>query len=396
MLTEIRATTTDIECRDSTDGSGNYVVRGQALSYGIPATIRDAIGEFKETLHRGCLDRADMTRTVLNLNHGKGGGVPLARVPHTLQLTDTPEGLKFRADIDGDSPSGADLRSALRRKVLSEMSFAFTVDPSGDQWSKGDTVRDIRGISSLHDVSIVTDPAYPVGTSVDIAARAVARLDDASRVRLQRAASIASDLRAGKVVSAANKALLAQALEHLSAATAHVTSVHQANEHTDGRGRNPGPVRNCPTCFGSCVDGFTSCKTCDGKGVVPMDFVGGADGTQAGGSGPGNPTSGLFPIGDGSGTRAAWELELATRARAIEEQRAADKYNADQLRKLLKQGKALDAGDRIAFPIADAEDVKNAVTALPLTKLSKSRVRAHIVKNAATLGCLHLVPKAWS
>jgi len=76
----------------------------------------------------------------------------------------------------------------------------------------------------------------------------------------------------------------------------------------------------------------------------------------------------------------------------------ADKYNTSQLHTFLKQGKALDAGDHVAFPIADADDVKSAVATYGLTKLDKQKVRAHIITNAKKIGSAAMahIPDHWN
>jgi HK97 family phage prohead protease len=98
----------------------------------------------------------------LLVNHD---GVPLARSrggEGTLTLSSDDVGLKVRAELDPANPTVQELRSAMNRGDLDQMSFAFRI-PKGEgrqEWSKDYTVRTIREVQ-LFDVSVVTYPANP-------------------------------------------------------------------------------------------------------------------------------------------------------------------------------------------------------------------------------------------
>jgi len=102
------------------------------------------------------------------------------------------------------------------------------------------------------------------------------------------------------------------------------------------------------------------------------------DGTQLA---PGNSP---IQSEDGTGSRA---------------KRAKDKYSADQLQALHKAGKALKSpkDGHILLPVADHEDIKNAVTTVGLvTHISKAKARKHIAKGAKALGADYLIPDNWN
>jgi len=87
---------------------------------------------------------------------------------------------------------------------------------------------------------------------------------------------------------------------------------------------------------------------------------------------------------DGTGSRA---------------KRSADKYTDAQLQNLHKQGKALKSpkDGHILLPVADHEDIKNAVTTVGLvTHVSKAKARKHIIKGAKALGADYLIPDHWA
>jgi uncharacterized protein len=97
---------------------------------------------------------------------------PLGRTTsRTLALNSDDKGLRFACELPNTSYA-RDLHTSIERGDLSGMSFAFNLGQGDDDWDEEDTdegrcaVRSILNFSALHDVSVVTNPAYP-GTSVD-------------------------------------------------------------------------------------------------------------------------------------------------------------------------------------------------------------------------------------
>lgn len=167
----------DIECRDNAE-SGTVHIHGCAVVFGQTTRINGYWESFDEVIDRHALDNADMTDVALFWNHDMTM-IPFARTRNgngTLSLEIRDDGLWFDADLDVDGNSTAAAAvSALRRKDVDKMSFAFRIRKQ--EWSnldaeEGDVpLRTIKDISVLHEISIVTYPAYD-GTSVD------ARSDD--------------------------------------------------------------------------------------------------------------------------------------------------------------------------------------------------------------------------
>uniref|UniRef100_UPI003F499592 hypothetical protein n=1 Tax=Pseudonocardia sp. CA-138482 TaxID=3240023 RepID=UPI003F499592 len=73
------------------------------------------------------------------------------------------------------------------------------------------------------------------------------------------------------------------------------------------------------------------------------------------------------------------------------------KYSADQLRKMLKDGQAVPnaAGDP-SFPIADGEDLDNAISAVGRSGAAHDDVRKYIIGRAKALGQSSKIPDSWS
>jgi HK97 family phage prohead protease len=78
---------------------------------------------------------------------------------------------------------------------------------------------------------------------------------------------------------------------------------------------------------------------------------------------------------------AAYEAELR------------DKYTQADRDRMAKSGEAMPDG---AYPIADAEDLENAISTVGLGNASDKSIRAHIVKRAKALGLEAKLPEAWN
>jgi len=144
---------TNLELRAMDNGEDDWTVRGYAAVFDspsepLPFTEYVKRGAFKKTIK----DRSDVR---LLIDHT---GVPLARTKSgTLILTEDDKGLFMEANLDPANPDAVKIRSALKRGDLSQMSFAF--ETIKDSWNAERTVRELKEVR-LHDVSIVTYPAY--------------------------------------------------------------------------------------------------------------------------------------------------------------------------------------------------------------------------------------------
>ena len=114
-------------------------------------------GGFTETIARGAAAKSAGEADVrLLINHA---GVPLARSKSgTLKLESDDIGLRVDAELDPANPAVAELRSAMSRGDLDQMSFAFkAVRQSFDTNTEVRTINELK----LYDVSVVTFPANP-------------------------------------------------------------------------------------------------------------------------------------------------------------------------------------------------------------------------------------------
>lgn len=88
----------------------------------------------------------------------------LARTTNgTLRIEKTDRGLAYEADPVA-TPTAAEVLTLIRSKTIFGSSFAFTVNPKGEQWSeddRGNITRTITEAAGLFDLSPVTRAAYP-------------------------------------------------------------------------------------------------------------------------------------------------------------------------------------------------------------------------------------------
>lgn len=152
--------------------------------------VTDIGGVFREIIAPGAFaDAIGRDDVVFLINHD---GLPLARTRSgTLILREDEKGLYMETLLLRDDPDVARIVPKMERGDLDKMSFAFW--PEVQEWDEsGDVpVRTIRKVS-LHDVSIVTTPAYD-GTSIALrgldAHRKVVRAQNfnaaASRLRMK-------------------------------------------------------------------------------------------------------------------------------------------------------------------------------------------------------------------
>lgn len=147
------------------DGDGGLTFEGVASTVDQPYTVNDMFGEFAETIERGAFDKtlAERDDVRLLVNHD---GIPLARSKSkTLTLSTTPH-LRASAKLDDANPRVQEVRSAMRRGDLDQMSIGFRV--TRQEWNEDYTERSIREVK-LFDVSVVTYPANPA-TSANLRA----------------------------------------------------------------------------------------------------------------------------------------------------------------------------------------------------------------------------------
>lgn len=154
-------------------GRDGHVLSGYAARYN---TLSHDLGGFRERIAKRAFDKVLATKPdcVALLNHDNN--MPLGRTTaSTLKLEGDDQGLRFVLDLPNTSYAN-DLYESVQRGDMNGCSFQFSLDNAQDEvWDDEDDpdtrgkkslVRTIKNFRGLHDISIVTNPAYP-GTSVD-------------------------------------------------------------------------------------------------------------------------------------------------------------------------------------------------------------------------------------
>ena len=157
-LSEERSMTAPITVDETAQVDGPPVFRGHAAVFDMES---QDLGGFRETIARGAFRKAigEAQDTVALFNHDPN--LVLGRTTNnTLTLREDPRGLHAEFEAP-DTSFARDIRELVRRGDVSQMSFAFTV--AKDDWqerSDGSIVRRVLEVDRLHDVSLVTSPAY--------------------------------------------------------------------------------------------------------------------------------------------------------------------------------------------------------------------------------------------
>lgn len=171
---EIRLFDNEIEVRSiqADDEKEKTEIIGYALRFD---TESNDLGGFVETIEPTALDQANMNDVVALFNHNRD--YVLGRTTsNTLTLEVDDFGLKYTI-TPPDTTYARDLIKSMKRGDISQSSFAFSLDyldENSESWDYDEDrdiyIRTIKRFESIHDVSVVTTPAYS-DTSVVVSKR---------------------------------------------------------------------------------------------------------------------------------------------------------------------------------------------------------------------------------
>lgn len=160
------------------ENDSESIITGRPIVY----ESKTDLGYFDEIIHKGALDKANLTDVRFLVNHDLSK-IPLARSRKntknsTMQLSVDDKGMTIRVTLDTENNTEArNLYSAVKRGDITGMSFMFSIDD--ERWEDLESdhpTRHINKIGTVVEVSAVTLPAYE---STEINARDKLALDNA-------------------------------------------------------------------------------------------------------------------------------------------------------------------------------------------------------------------------
>ena len=196
---ERRISSIEFDLRASKDSGDEKVIQGLAARYNVLSgpIPGGRTGTFRERLMPGVFAKVLASKPDVVMLQDHDPSKILGRTTAgTLQLADAAKGLQFRC-IMPNTQLGNDLHESIKRGDINSCSFSFNCgeargDEQYDEFDEDDfdeegeqkkqrsaksgkkiIVRSVRNISRLHDVSVVTYPAYPRGTSVSARSAAI-------------------------------------------------------------------------------------------------------------------------------------------------------------------------------------------------------------------------------
>lgn len=135
-----------------------HTVNGMPIVFNRETVLYEIDGkEYREKIDPSALDNAIIDDVVLNIDHK---GKPAAKTKNgTLKLEVREDGVYMSADL-GKNATGRELHEDIANGFYDKMSFAFSIDKSGDTYDRDTRTRTVTKIKRLYDVSAVTQPAY--------------------------------------------------------------------------------------------------------------------------------------------------------------------------------------------------------------------------------------------
>lgn len=143
------------------------MLRGHAAVFN---QLSDDLGGFREQIKPGAFAEAIRGDDVRALFNHDANFILGRNVSKTLRLAEDERGLSIEIDMP-DSQTIRDLVAGpVERGDVTQMSFAFSVRPGGQDWTRDDKAGYVRTLMNvrLYDVSPVVFPAYP---QTDVAVR---------------------------------------------------------------------------------------------------------------------------------------------------------------------------------------------------------------------------------
>lgn len=175
---EIRSINTEFETRSSKQDDGSLVIEGYALKFDKWSNVLgNSRYKFIESIDKRALDDVDFSDVRALVNHD--WNLPIARTKsQSLELKIDDVGLRFTCKLPNTSYAN-DLYENIRVGNVNQCSFGFNlVEGEDDELQRADKngvhKRFIKRIRNLHEISIVTLPAYD---DTEVAVRSIEAIE---------------------------------------------------------------------------------------------------------------------------------------------------------------------------------------------------------------------------
>lgn len=206
---ETRVFEHDLELREESDGMH---LEGYAAVFNSRS---ENLGGFTEVIQPGAFRGSLRSRNDIKFlwNHDTGAVLGSSRAK-TLTLTEDERGLKVSAILPNTS-LGRDIRELVSRGDISGFSFGFSMPAKGgDSWNDDGTERTLKAVR-LHEVSLVSFPAYPA-TNGTATVRGLERVCQRANVDADALADALLKMESGVDLSEDDRAVVEKVLDELS------------------------------------------------------------------------------------------------------------------------------------------------------------------------------------
>jgi len=151
------------EMRVKADEGGSKKIVGYAAKFN---SLSEEMWGFREQIAPGAFTEALKKSDVRALFNHDPNYILGRQSAETVSLTEDDVGLHYEIDPP-DTQWARDIVSSIERGDIAESSFAFSMSGGVEEWddTQKPSIRTIKSVGNLYDVSPVTYPAYPEATT---------------------------------------------------------------------------------------------------------------------------------------------------------------------------------------------------------------------------------------
>lgn len=180
---EIRLNVENLNIRNEEQADeSKMIVEGYPIVFNKETYIDCFFDGFYEKIDPAAFENADMSDVCLKYNHNDNIFIAARTRNGSLTLTPDEHGVFMHAELI-DTTTNRDIYNMVKSGLLTEGSFAFTVESWNEEIIEGETHRTITGIDKLFDVAICVNGAY--GDMTEIYARSRDLLESKKKAKVE-------------------------------------------------------------------------------------------------------------------------------------------------------------------------------------------------------------------